>query len=296
MIHIFVVSKNYEIDGNGFDLGQSRLFRRDITPLLDDWFLDLSGVSSAPGANFLGNVNAFLLRFQKWHKFGDKLARLLGFEVASFFRHLCDDSLLFIETFLWAGCGDTCTRSTKLSRDFFTISLWCVFDNRPSFFGTSGHGPFATFGRSSVSLGDICAFFFKFFNAVNNIVLDLMRMVSSFTVRFINSFTFFFTFTFAEERSVAEFDGLFTGCLLVFNETGLGEGLFTFFLLLGLEIRSVGGVALLTIAMLASDDVIVLNCLFHDNLVDTSLSSGSNGADAQVNFFSFTLTLATSFK
>ena len=115
-------------------------------------------------------------------------------------------------------------------------------------------------------------------------------------MRFINGFTFAGTFTFADERGVAEFDGFFTGALFVFNEAILGEGLFAFFFLLGLEIGSVGGVALLTVAMFASDDVIILGFLLHDNLVNTSLSSCGNGADAQVKFFSCTLTLATSLK
>merc|ERR1739848_425688 len=152
-----------------------------------------------------------MLRFQKWHKLGNKLARLLGFKVASFFRHIYDDSLLFIKTFLWAGFGDTSRGSTKLPSNFFTISLWCVFDYSFSVFGTSGHRPFATLVLGSVSLGDILAFFFEFFNAVNNIVLALMRMESSFTVRFINSFTFYFTFTLTEKRGVTELDDLVTG-------------------------------------------------------------------------------------
>ena len=89
MIHNFVVSKKIvKLMAVDFDLGQSRFFSWNITPFLDDWFLHLSGITSAPGANFFGNVNAFLLRFQKRNKFGDELASLLGFEVTSFFRHL----------------------------------------------------------------------------------------------------------------------------------------------------------------------------------------------------------------
>jgi hypothetical protein len=79
---------------------------------------------------------------------------------------------------------------------------------------------------------------------------------------------------------VAEFDGFFTGGFFVFNEAILGEGLFAFFFLLGLEIGSVGGVALLTVAMFASDNIIVLDRVFHDNLVNTTFFSSSDGANA----------------
>ena len=76
-----------------------------------------------------------------------------------------------------------------------------------------------------------------------------MFMITGLTIRFINGFTFFGTFTFADQRGVAEFDFFFTSGLLVFNETRFGEGLVTFFLLLGLEIGSVGSVAFLIVTI-----------------------------------------------
>lgn len=183
MIHNFVVSKKIvKLMAVDFDLGQSRFFSWNITPFLDDWFLHLSGIASAPGANFFGNVNAFLLRFQKRNKFGDELASLLGFEVTSFFRHLGDDSLLSIETFLWARLGNTATRSAKLSGNLFAFGLGCVFFDRYGGFGTFGPGPFATLLLSSVTLSNIFAFFVKDFFAFNNIVFNIMLMISSFAV------------------------------------------------------------------------------------------------------------------
>lgn len=281
MIHNFVVSKKIvKLMAVDFDLGQSRFFSWNITPFLDDWFLHLSGIASAPGANFFGNVNAFLLRFQKRNKFGDELASLLGFEVTSFFRHLGDDSLLSIETFLWARLGNTATRSAKLSGNLFAFGLGCVFFDRYGGFGTFSPGPFATLLLSSVTLSNIFAFFVKDFFAFNNIVFNVMLMISSFAVGFINGFTFFGTFTFADQRGVAKFNFFFTSGLLVFNETRFGEGLVTFFLLLGLEIGSVGGVAFLIVTMFASDDFIIFGLLLHNNFIDTSLSSSSNGANA----------------
>jgi hypothetical protein len=133
----------------------------------------------APGANFLGNVNAFLLGFQKWHKFGDKLARLLRFEAASFFRHLDDDSLLFIKTFLWARSGGTTNFSAKFCGNFDTVGLWSVFGDRHGVFGTYSPGPFATLSSSTVALRNVLAFFFNYFFTVNNIVFDVMFVVRS---------------------------------------------------------------------------------------------------------------------
>merc|ERR1711936_898535 len=54
-----------------------------------------------------------------------------------------------------------------------------------------------------------------------------------------------------------------------------------------------GGVALLGVAMLALDDIIVLSLLNHDNLVNATLTSGSNGSNVQGDVITATLTGAT---
>merc|ERR1711931_328800 len=63
----------------------------------------------------------------------------------------------------------------------------------------------------------------------------------------------------------------------------LDEVLLAFLLLLGLEVSGVSGVALLGVAMLALDDVIILSLLNHHNLVDTPLTGSSNGSNVQGN-------------
>jgi len=163
--------------------------------------------------------------------------------------------------------------------------------------GTFGHGPFATlfFGSVTLSLGN--AFLFKSFFAFDDIIFDLVGMVSSFTLRFINGFTFFFfTLALANQRGVAELDCFFLSLLLVFNETRFGEGLLALFFLLGLKIGGVSSVALLTVAVFASDDVIVFGGFLHNNFVDASLSSAGDGSNAQIYFIFTSLTLITSSK
>jgi len=78
--------------------------------------------------------------------------------------------------------------------------------------------------------------------------------------------------------------------LLVLNEAALFEILAAFFLLLGLKVGGVGGVALLGVAMLALNVVIVLSLLNHDNLVDATITSSSDGTNVQVNVVSLALT------
>ena len=63
-------------------LGKARFGSWDITPLLDDWLLDLPGVGAGSGADLLGDVNALLSRLEERHQFGDVLTLLLGLKVA----------------------------------------------------------------------------------------------------------------------------------------------------------------------------------------------------------------------
>ena len=98
------------------------------------------------------------------------------------------------------------------------------------------------------TLSDVFALFFESFFTFDDIIFDLVLMESSFTLRFINGFTFFFTLALANQRGVAELDCFFLGLLLVFNETRFGEGLLAFFFLLGLKIGGVSSVALFTVS------------------------------------------------
>ena len=77
--------------------------------------------------------------------------------------------------------------------------------------------------------------------------------------------------------------------LLVFNETRFLEVLLALFLLLGLKVSGVGGVAPLAVAMVALDVLIVLGLLNHHNLVNTPLTSGGNGSNVQCNLITLPL-------
>ena len=48
-------------------LGKARLSSRDVTPLLDNWLLDLPWVGAGPGADLLGDVNVLLSRLEERH-------------------------------------------------------------------------------------------------------------------------------------------------------------------------------------------------------------------------------------
>ena len=80
---------------------------------------------------------------------------------------------------------------------------------------------------------------------------------------------------------MAEFNLLGKSNFPIVNEATLDEVLFTFLLLLGLKVCGVGGVTLLTVTVLALNDVIILSLLHHDDLVNAPLSSCSDGPNVQ---------------
>ncbi len=85
-------------------------------------------------------------------------------------------------------------------------------------------------------------------------------------------------------------DGLIKSNLLVLDETALLEVLLAVLLLLGLEVGGVGGVAPLGVAMVALDVLVILGLLDHDDLVDTALAGGGDGADVEGNVVATALT------
>ena len=84
------------------DLSKSGLSSWYLAPLLDNWLLDLPWVGARPGADLLGDVNAFLSRLEQRHQFGDMLALLLGLKITGLLRYLCNNSLLPVKALLWA--------------------------------------------------------------------------------------------------------------------------------------------------------------------------------------------------
>merc|ERR1719320_1965671 len=192
-------------------LGEARFGSGDVTPLLDDWLLDLPWVGAGPGADLLGDVHTLLSRLQEGHKLGDVLALLLGLQAASLLWDLSDNSLSLLKALLWAGLQLTTRWAAELTWDLLALSFRRVLLDTLLLLGTDLLGPLGTLLLGGVTLGDILALL----------------------------------------------------------------------LLLRLKVSSVGGVALLAVAMLALDDIIVLSLLNHDDLVNTPLSGSGNGSNVQ---------------
>ncbi len=108
-----------------------------------------------------------------------------------------------------------------------------------------------------------------------------MLMIPGLALGLVDSLALLGSLTNADQRGVAEPDGLIEGDLLVLDEAGLLEVLVALLLLLGLEVGGVGGVASLGVAVVALDVVIVLGLLHHHDLVDAALASSGNGPNVQ---------------
>jgi len=271
-------------------LGKARLGSGDITPLLDDWLLDLPWVGAGPGADLLGDVNALLGGLKQGHQLGDVPALLLGLQVASLLGHLGDDGLLLGEALLWAGDQLAAGRAAKLLGDLLTLSLRRVLLDILRLLGTDLLGPLGALGLSRVTLGDILALLLVFGGTLNNIILDVVLVVAGGTLGLVDSPTFLWALALADQGSVAELDLLSGGNLPVVDEALLDEVLLALLLLLGLEVSGVGGVALLGVAVLALNDIVVLGLLDHHDLVDTPLAGGGNGSDVQWHVITTSLT------
>jgi len=262
-------------------LGKARLGSGDITPLLDDWLLDLPWVGARPGADLLGDVNTLLHGLKQRHQFGDVLALLLGLQVASLLWHLLGNSLSLVKALLWARLQLTTRWATKLTWNLLTLGFRRVLLDPLPLGVADLLGPLGTLFLGGVTLGDILALLLLDGLALNNIILNVVLVVPGLTLRLVDSLTLNWTFSIADQRSVAKLDLLLRGNGLVLNETALPEVLLALLFLLRLEVGGVGGVALLAVAMLALDDIIVLGLSDHDNLVNTPLSGSSNGSNVQ---------------
>lgn len=269
--------------GLGVDLGESRLGSGDVAPLLDNRLLDLSGVLSGPGANLLGNVNALLSGLQAGNELGHVLARTLRLQVTGLFGNLLNNSLLLVEALLGSGLEDTSRGAAELPGDLLTLSLGTVLLHVLPAGGTHLLGPLGTLLLGGVTLGHILALLLLDGLTVNNVILDIVLVVSGLTLRLIDSLTLLGTLTFTYERSVAEPDGLLEGNLLVLDETALFEVFVALLFLLGLEVSGVGGVTTLRVTMVALDLLVVLGLFNHHDLVDTTLAGSSNGSNIKSN-------------
>jgi len=262
-------------------LGEARLGSRHVAPLLHNRLLDLPGVLPGPGAHFLGDVDTLLLGLEQRNKLGDVLARLLGLEVASFLRDFLNNGLFLVKAFLGSRGQDTAGGAAKLTGHLLTLSLRGVLADALAVGLADLLGPFGALLLGGVTLSDIFTLLFLDGLALDNIIFNLMFVITGVTLRFVDSLTLLWALSFTNQGSVTEFDGLIRGNLLVVNETALDEVLLTFLFLLRLEVSGVGRMTLLAVAMLALNDIIILSLLNHDNLVNASLTGGSNRPNVQ---------------
>ena len=139
--------------------------------------------------------------------------------------HISDDSLRLVETLFRTRFQVTTRRTAKFDRFGLTVGLGSVFLNGSGFLGTNLSGPFGTFFLSGITLGHVFAFLVLDSFALNNIIFNIVFMISCCASGFINGSTNFLSWAFADQRSVANFD------LQIFKNFNFGvELLFPFYL------------------------------------------------------------------
>merc|ERR1712012_1156740 len=238
------LEKESSAGGRSF-LGEARLLRGHVAPLLDDGLLDGSGVGSGPGAGLLGGV--------------------------------LDNGLLLVITGLGTRLESTAGGGTELPGLLGTSGLGGILLDLLLGDAADLPGPLGALGVGGVSGSLILALLLNLSSALNDVILDIMDLLGSPALGLVLSAADLGSLNVAilDQRSSADLDGLVEGNLLVLDETALPEVLLALLLLLGVVVGDVGGVASLVVAMVTLDHVIVLNLLDHLDLVNTSLAVGS---------------------
>jgi len=215
-------------------LSKARLFRRDVTPLLDNRLLDLPGVGSGSGAHLLGDVNTLLSRFQFGDQFGDMFAGSLRFQGTLLLGFVLDLSLLFVVAHLLTLSESTASRSTQCNRFLGTASDWSELCD--SFLRDRADllGPLGTLGVGGVSTGHVLTLLLINCLTFDNIILNIVRLLFGPALRLILNRADLWSLNIAvlDERSSADLDSLGDGHCLVLDETVLPVVLVTLLLLL----------------------------------------------------------------
>jgi len=264
------------------DLGKTRLLRRNVTPLLDHWLLDLPGVGSGPGAHLLGNINTLLSGGQLGDKFGDMFAGSLGFQVTFFLGSILDHSLGLVITFLSSLFESTTSRGTEFSGLLGTASDGGVLLDRLLRDGADLLGPLRAFSGGGVSrclgLTDLLILSFT----VNNIILNFMNLLLGPALRLILSSTDLRSLhiTILHQGSSTDLNCLIKGDLFILDETTLPEVLLTLLFLLGLVVGDIGGVAPLVIRVVTLLNIIILSLFHHLYFVNTFLTIRTRGSSS----------------
>merc|ERR1719187_1967448 len=103
-------------------LKKARLFRWNVTPLLDNRLLHLPGVGSGSGADLLGNINTLFCGLQSGNQFCDMFAGSLWFQITLLLGLILNNDLLFVMADLVTLCESTSRRSTQLNGFLGTAS------------------------------------------------------------------------------------------------------------------------------------------------------------------------------
>jgi len=256
-------------------LGQARLLRWDVAPFLDDGLLDLPGVGSGPGADLLGDINAFFLGFKLGHQFGDVLAGTLGLQRTLFLGSILDNGLGFVITFFSSLSESTASRSAK-----FPGFLSTSGDGRillDILLGNGAHllGPLAALGVGGVATGLILTLLLIDSFTFNNIIFNIMFFLLGPALALVLGTADFGSLDIAilHKRSTADLDSFVESDLLVFNEAVFPEVFITLFLLLGFVVGGVCGVAPFVIRVITLNNIIIFGLFDHLNFVNATLAS-----------------------
>jgi len=281
-------------------LSQTRFFRRNITPFLDNRLLDLPWVSSGPGADLLGDINAFFLGFKLGHQFGDVLAGTLGLQRTLFLRSILDNGLGFVITFFSTFSESTASRSAKFPGFLSTSGDGRVLLD--ILFGNGAHllGPLAALGVGSVATGLILTLLLIDSFTFNNIIFNIMFFLLGPALALILGTADFGSLDIAilHKRSTADLDSFVESNLLVFNEAVFPEVFITLFLLLGFIVGGVSGVTPFVIRVITLNNIIIFGLFDHLNFVNATLASrfGSSSYIIEAGGTIFTLERETSSK
>merc|ERR1712027_193747 len=216
------------------DLSQTRFLRRNITPFLNNWLLDLSWVGSGSGTDLLGHINTLLSWGQLWNKLGHMLASSLGLKGTLFLGSILNNSLGLVITLLSSLLESTTSWGTQLSWLLGTSGDGGVLLD--ILLGNIAHllGPLGALGVGGVARCLILTFLLNFSSALNNIILNIMNLLLGPALRLVFSSTDLrsLDITVLDKRSSTDLDSLIESNLLVFYETALSEVLLALFLLL----------------------------------------------------------------
>merc|ERR1719187_777615 len=158
-------------------LKKARLFRRNVTPLLDNRLLHLPGVGSGSGADLLGNINTLFCGLQSGNQFGDMFAGSLRLQITLLLGLILNNDLLFVMADLVTLSKSTSSRSTQLNGFLGTASDGSEF---PDWFLRDIAdllGPLGALGVGGVAAGLILTLLLIDSLALNNIVLNVMFLL-----------------------------------------------------------------------------------------------------------------------